>query len=259
VYSIRNYFTPPTSAPAAALTAGNEGFVMNPRLEGNYIYVTEKEQVMFASRALQFLVHQVQYFHFPTVVSRTRFDLEMYGLATRALFFARRSDALESRNDYVNFSNWKSRSQAPFAPLAATVATPNAGLLVPFYSHPACLSSARLLLAGNEYYEEKPAEFFGVQVPFVNATGQGFAAGLGGLRPSDVMGPIYQFPLALDPSDHVQPSGSINVSRVREVQLEVAPTPTDPNGQYVYDYTVYVETMNLLLIQNGMGGMAWAI
>lgn len=252
LYSIRNYFT-----DASTTTPTTEGFVMNPRLEGNYIYLTEKEQLMFAERALSYLVHQVQVFHFPTVTTRTRFDLETHGLASRILFFGRRNDAIESRNDYLNLTNWKSPNQAPFWPLGPLTPVPNSGAAIPFYAERSILSSARLLLDGNEYYEEKPASFFEVQTPYFNAEGSGLAAGSS--RPGDVMGPIYQFPLSLEPSDHNQPTGSLNVSRLRDVQLEVAPTPLDPNGYYVYDFTVYLETMNLVRIQNGLAGLAWAI
>jgi hypothetical protein len=133
---------------------------------------------------------------------------------------------------------------------------PNSGRTIPFYAEPSVLSSVRLLLAGNEACEEKPAQYYELQTQYAAATGTG-AAGAG-QRPSDVMGPIYHYPFALSPSDHAQPSGSLNVSRVREIQLEVAPTPLDPNGQYVYDFTIYLESMNLVRIQSGMGGIAWA-
>lgn len=252
LYSIRHYFT-----DATATTPTSEGFVMNPRLEGNYVYLTEKEQVLFAGRALSYLVHQVQVFQFPTVTTRTRFDLETHGLATRLLFFGRRSDSVESRNDYLNFTNWKSPNQLPFWPLSAATPVPNSGAVIPYYGERSILASARLLLDGNEYYEEKPASFFEVQVPYFNTDGS--AAGGAALRPGDIMGPIYQYPLSLEPSDHMQPSGSLNVSRLRDLQLEVAPTPLDPEGQYVYDFTVYLETMNLVRIQNGLAGLGWAI
>ena len=252
-YSIRNYFT-----DASTLTPTTEGFVMNPRLEGNYVYVTEKEQAMFAERALTYLVHQVQTFQFPTVTARTRFELETHGLASRLLFFGRRSDAIESRNDYLNFTNWKSPNRAPFWPQSAGTPVPNSGFAVPFYDERSILSSARLLLAGNEYQEEKPASFFELQTPFTHATGSAIQSPAT-VRPGDLMGPIYHFPFALEPSDHAQPSGSLNVSRFREIQLEVAPTQLDPDGQYVYDFTVYLESMNLVKIQNGMGGLGWAI
>ena len=80
-----------------------------------------------------------------------------------------------------------------------------------------------------------------------------------GVRPEDVMGPIYQIPFAFHASDHDQPSGSLNSSRLREFQLEVNPWTLDPNSQFVYDFTVYVESLNLVKFTNGMGGMAFAV
>lgn len=253
---LRNYFT-----AAGIIVPLNDAFNINLHLEGNYIYITEKEQRMFAERALQFLVHQVQTFNYYSVLARTRFDMEIHGLSTRLLLFARRSDALVNRNDVLNLSNWKNLTQAPFYPVSGpTPATSNAGLMIPNYGNRDILSSVRLWLAGNALYEEKPAQFFEVQVPYMNGAGVGIA-GLnpGALKPDDVMGPLYQFPLALNMSDHEQPSGSLNASRLREIQLEVNPNPPDPNGYYVYDFTIYVESMNTVKIQNGMGGVGWAI
>ena len=254
---INNYFIP---EDPNAVVPTLQTFNMNPRLEATYLYVTEKEQVMFAERVLGYLVHQVQTFVNASVTSRTRFDLELHGLLSRIVFFGRRSDAIESRNDFINLSNWKSLTQAPYVPLSVGAPQPNSGMAIPFYGARDVLSSARLLVAGNEVYEEKPAQFFEVATAYSHAEGSGLA-GLnpGAIKPDDVMGPIYQFPFALNMSDHVQPSGSLNSSRVREVQLEVNPTPLDPAGFYVYDFTVHVETMNLVKIQNGMGALGWAI
>ena len=103
--------------------------------------------------------------------------------------------------------------------------------------------------------EEKPGTYFELQTQF--SSGSGSAAG--GVRPDDVLGPLYHYPFALNASDHIQPSGSLNTSRFRELQLEVQPYPLDPASQYGYDFTVYVETLNMLRISNGMAGLEFAI
>ena len=115
--------------------------------------------------------------------------------------------------------------------------------------------------AGNDMFEEKPAQYFEVQHPYNTTTGGGFA-GLNagsGIRPEEIIGPIYQIPFALNASDHVQPSGTFNMSRVREIQLEVEPWPIDPDAPYTYDFTVYVETLNMIKYLNGMAGLGFAI
>ena len=231
---------------------------MNARLEGNYIYLTEKEQAMFAERELTHVVHQVQTFTFPSITTRTRLDLDVHGLINRIVFFGRRTDAIESRNDYINLSNWKYLNQAPYWPLTVGASVPNSGQLIS-YAQRDILRSARLLLAGNELQQEKPANYFEVQVPFMTTVGSGAQGLNGGLQPDNVMGPLYQMTFGLNASDHVQPSGALNTSRIREVQLEVQPWDLDPFSPFAYDFTVYCETINTVKFTNGMGGLGFAI
>ena len=235
-----------------------DGFIMNAHLEGNYVYITDKERQLFAQREIATLVHQVQLFQYPGIVSRTKFDIDAHNLVHRLIFFARRSDAIPARNDYLNMTNWKYSGQAPYSPIQPPAPTPNSGKLLP-YGQRDILRSARLVCAGTELFEEKPAMYFELQNPLTTTTGGGMNALNPGVRPEDVMGPIYQIPFAFHASDHNQPSGSLNSSRLREFQLEVNPWTLDPNTQFVYDFTVYIESLNLVKFTNGMGGMAFAV
>lgn len=236
-----------------------DGFIMNAHLEGNYVYLTEREQAVFAARELSALVHQVQTFRFSNIVARKKLDLDAHGLAHRILFYARRSDAIPFRNDYTNLSNWKSLGQAPYWPLVGAPA-PNSGRLIADTQRD-ILRSARLVCAGNELFEEKPAEYYEVQLPYYTATGGG-ATGLtagNAVRPPDVFGPLYHIPFSLRSSDHEQPSGSLNMSRLREIQLEVQTWPLSADAVYTYDFTVFVESMNIVKYLNGMAGLAFAV
>ena len=49
------------------------------------------------------------------------------------------------------------------------------------------------------------------------------------------------------------------MSLIRNIQLEVQPTVLDPASPFQYDFTVYVESLNIVKITNGMGGIAFAI
>jgi hypothetical protein len=250
-----NVFYSPTSL------ISQEGFNMNAHLEGNYIYLTEKEQLMFAERELTYLVHQVQMFNIPQITTKTKLDLDVHGLVHRMVFFGRRDDAIDYRNDYLNLSNWKNLGKSPYWPLSPADVTPNSGQLLPAgYANRDILQSARLICAGNDLFEEKPAKFYEVQVPYMTTTGSGIA-GLhpGSLRPDDVMGPVYQIPFAVHGSDHEQPSGTLNTSRLREFQLEVTPWPLAADAPYTFDFTVYVESLNMVKFTNGMGGMSYAV
>lgn len=250
----RNFYTDfSTSIPT------QDGFFLNAHLEANYVYLTTKEREMFAARELQHLVHQVQTFRYANVVTRTKLNLDVHGLMQRILFYGRRTDAIESRNDYLNCTNWKSTTQAPYWPMSPAAPVPNSGRLVP-YTQRDVLRSARMMFVGTESFEEKPASYFELEVPYHNASGQGVAGHHpGSIKPDDVMGPLYHIPFALNGSDHDQPSGSVNASLFREIQLEVRPWDLDPDSNYAYDFTVFVETLNTVKFMNGMAGLAFAI
>jgi hypothetical protein len=233
------------------------GFDLDARLEGNYIYLTQKEQQVFASRELQQLVHQVQSFNLLNVSRRSLIELDAHSLIHRILFFARRNDAIISRNDYVNLSNWKSLAQSPYIPAPADQPVPNSGVYSAYVQRD-ILQAARLLCAGNQLFEEKLASWFELQNAYTNSTGVA-TLGPDGIKPNNVFGPFYQLPFCLDGSDHTQPSGSLNASRIREIQLDVTPYAIDPNMPYAYDFTVYVESMNLVKFMNGMAGLAFAV
>jgi hypothetical protein len=253
-YGAPRFFYTDTSGAVA-----QDGFIMNAHLEGNYVYLTEKEQAMFASRELQSLVHQVQVFRYANVATRTKFDLDAHSLIHRIVFYGRRSDAIDMRNDYINMSNWKSLSQAPYWPITGA-AVPNSGRLIA-NSQRDILRSARLLCVGNEVFEEKPAAFYELQMPYNTTTGGGVAGLTAGssIRPEDTIGPLYHIPFAMNASDHEQPSGAMNASRMREIQLEVQPWDLPADSEYTYDFTVYVESMNFVKYANGMAGLAFAI
>lgn len=246
--TLRNFFVDPT----ATSTPRQDGFIMNAHMEGTYVFLTEGERVGFAARELDHVVHQVKQFSFPSIVSQTRLDLNIYGLLTRLVFFGRRTDAIESRNDYMNLSNWKNLTQAPYWPLSGSNPRgPNSGRLIQ-YAQRDIVRSARVLLDGNDYQEEKPAIFYEVQSAYSGSTGGA------PLDHQSRMGPLYQINFALNPSDHREPSGSANASVIREMQLEVTPWDLDPFSPFSYDFTVYAETMNTVRFQSGMGGLAFA-
>jgi Large eukaryotic DNA virus major capsid protein len=68
--------------------------------------------------------------------------------------------------------------------------------------------------------------------------------------------PIYNFALN---SPNTQPCGSVNASRIRNFQIEVDVYPLPVNTNYVYDLNVYVENINFLVIEGGMGGLKYAL
>ena len=256
--TLRNFYSDPTSPSIPR----QDGFIMNAHLEGNYVYISPLEQVSLVNRELTQLVHQVQIITNPSVTGQHIVEMDIHGLLHRLIFFGRRTDAIQSRNDFLNLSNWKYANQAPFCPLNTTTMVafgPNSGRLVS-YSQRNILREARLILAGNEQQSLRSAEFFEVQIPFMSAVGSGALSGLNpGVKPDTVLGPLYQMSFALNGSDHIDPSGSLNASRFKEIALEVIPWDLDPMSPFAYDFTVYVESLNMVRFTSGMAGLAFAI
>jgi len=98
---------------------------------------------------------------------------------------------------------------------------------------------------GNEIQEEKSIDYLNVVYPFRTTNG----------NPNRQI-PIYSFALH---SLGSQPSGSINASRIRVFQVEVNPYQLPPSTTYVYDLSIYVESINFVEITGGMGGLKYAL
>jgi hypothetical protein len=175
--------------------------------------------------------------------TRQLLDLYTHNPVTRLLFIQRRSDSLPYRNDFANFTNWWNYPTAPYYP-TPTVTGPASGLLIP-QGQQGIVRTLRVLCDGNEIQEEKPIEYFTKITPWKT---------LDGLPSTQV--PVYNFSLH---SPTTQPTGSLNSSRIKNFQVEVDVYPLPPNTTYVYDLTIYVESLNWFEVAAGMGGLKYAL
>jgi hypothetical protein len=220
---------------------------MNARLQGNFVYLPKDEQTIFAGRPLAYCMRQITPYPFPGLMNRQVVDLQTHNPITRLLVVQRRSDSV-NRNDFVNFTNWVNYPNAPYQPtpgiLAASQQSGTSGLLIPNAQRD-IVRSLRVLCDGNEIQEARPSEFFNWLSTYQYVKG----IGQDGLL-------LYSFQLDQNP---IQPSGSINSSKIRVFQLEldVYPLPVNPN--YTYNVTVYVENLNWFEVASGMGGLKYAL
>jgi hypothetical protein len=239
---IRNFFTD----IGAAVPALN-GWFMNPRLQGTFVYLPKEEQQIFATRPLSYMIPQVIAYPFPGQYTRQILDLQTHNPVTRLIFIQRRSDAT-ARNDFANFTNWYTYPYAPFIPTPGIITSLQqgytSGLLVPA-SQQDIIRSLRVLCDGNEIQEQKPVDYFIRLSPYRYSKG----IGQDGLS-------LYSFQLG---QSATQASGSINASRIRnfQVDLDVYPLPTATT--YTYDVTIYVENINWFEVVSGMGGLKYAL
>jgi hypothetical protein len=223
---------------------------LNPMIHTTYVYLPQEEQALFASTPLSYLVRQVTPIYFPQVLNSQLLQLEIHNPLTRLIIIPRRSDSILYKNYITNFTNWWNYPQRP--KIDTQVPTDNTyiesqnatGLIVPA-GQKDIVSALRLLCDGNEIQESKPSDFFTKITPFRY---------LDGSQTSEL--PIYSFELHSPTS---QPSGSINLSRIRRIQLDLQVYPLPPNSSYFYSVNVYAETLNFFLVESGMGDVKYAI
>jgi len=234
-----------------------EGFPMNPRLQCGYIYLTDSERKLFASKRLEYLVRQVQEFRFQNVLSRRQLQLDAHSLVSRIAWYGQRSDWFY-HNDYTNLTNWKSTdpNSRPYVRAPGVYST--SGAQIAGTQRP-IVRTARILCGGNEIFEEKRANFFTDIVPFKMCSGNGYPFLLSGALSPMALQPLHVYSFALHSSSANQPSGTINTSKITKVDLDLDVEPLPPDVNYTYNINVFVESLNFLEIGSGMGGMRFAI
>jgi hypothetical protein len=251
-YYINNFlvdinYTPPTK---------NE-ININPRLYANYVYLTDEERAVFVSTELKYIITQATRYTYPSEYKRNYLQLDIHNPITRLVVAPRRSDAIY-RNDGFNFTNWLD-GKAPFistptpppppppappAPPTPASSYKTSGLLLP-QGQRDIIRNMKILCDGNEIQDDRPAFYFTHVVPYK------YYNGTNSLH-------LAPYPFSIKQSA-VQPAGSINASRIRNFQIDFDPWPLPSPTTYVYDVTVYVESINWVVIASGMGGLKYAV
>ena len=254
----------------------NDGWPLNATLEATYTFINQAEQKVFATKNLRYNVRQVQNFVFSGVNTRNAYRLDVHNIATRILYFTRRSDAMPYRNQATNLTNWintqgslrpfvyPSTDEVPRVPLVPrTVFDPVTGLLTPIgYSglniaglQRGIIRNSFLLANGQSLFSSQDPSYFTEYVPYRYL--KGYAAPFNdlGLATQTEMWPLYVYSFALNASDAQQPTGTLNTSRINRLEIDVDVEPIPVLANYTYELQVYVETLNFLEITNGMGGL----
>jgi hypothetical protein len=239
----RNFATDIGSALPALDT-----WFLNPRLQCTYVYLSDDERKIFATQPLSYCFSQVSPYNFPGMYTRQTLDLYTHNPITRLIFLQRRSDSLPYRNDFANFTNWWNFPSVPYYPTpgASSLNTQAfaSGLLIP-QGQQGIIRTIRVLCDGNEIQEEKPIDYFTKITPWKTLEGTPMA-----------QVPVYNFSLH---SPTTQPTGTLNASRIKNFQVELDVYPLPVNPTYVYDITIYVESINWFEVAAGMGGLKYAL
>jgi hypothetical protein len=228
----------------------------NPRLLNHYIYLADDERKEMAIKQHEYLIKQRNHFEDFTPNSTT-LDLKQHNLISRILFTIRRTDFINN-NDHTNLLNWSNYNYEP----KNTLITPqftninNTGTQNNSYKRN-ILNHARIKVNGNEIFETQNPIYYNAIQPYLNT------------KIINTPG-IYQYSFALNPNEY-QPSGILNVSRVRDFEIELdldnieTTTIFDEELEqhistysYQYKIDVFTETYNFLKIASGLGGLMYA-
>lgn len=257
-----------------------DGWPLNASLEAIYSFVTSEEQRIFATKTLRYTVRQVQNFIYTGVTNRDSYELDVHNVATRLVYFARRSDAIPYRNQSLNLTNWMypTKQQRPFVipsivcsdhsprmpmvpqnVLVNGVLTPigYSGLNIPGTQR-RILRNMNLKANGQPLFDAEDSAYFTEYVPYRYMKGGAAPYVDYGLATQSEMWPLYSYSFSLNGSSVEQPKGTLNTSRIDNLEMDVDVEPIPTLANYTYEIQIFVETLNFLEISSGMGGLKFA-
>lgn len=249
-----------------------DGWPLNATLEGIYTFVQDKERLVFTQKTLRYNVRQIQPFMFTGISTRNTYRLDVHNIATRIVYFARRTDSIPGRNQPINLTNWMYTvgNQRPYGiPLVNYVKTitpaaggqcitvSRSGINIPGTQRN-ILRNVFLTANGNTLFDSVDTNFFSQYVPFRYLKGYGMPFNDYGLATQAEMWPIHTYSFSLHGSEIEQPTGTLNTSRIDRLEMDVDVESIPIGARYTYELDVFVETLNFLEISSGLGGLKFA-
>ena len=247
-----------------------DGWPLHATLEGLYTYVQQEEQHAFVGKTLRYNVRQAQNFIQSGVSTRSTYRLDVHNIATRIVWFARRSDAQPYRNQPGNLTNWmySGSTQRPYVvPLSGQpgsvfvngIPTPigRSGILLPGQQRD-ILRNAFLTANGTALLDSNDANYYGEYVPFRYLKGNATPFQNYGLNTQSELWPLFTYSFSLNPANAEQPQGTLNISRIDRFELDADVWPIPVGAGYTYELQIYVEILNFLEISSGLGGLKFA-
>ena len=212
----------------------------------DYVFLDTDERRRFAQLSHEYLIEQLQFTGSESVSStKLNSKLSFNHPCKELIWFANKK--ADATDQVLNNNNW-------FNYTTANDAIPS----VPYYYNMNKLqnnaikslntiSSAKLILNGNDRFSGRPGSYFNLIQPFQHHENIPANAGIN----------VYSF--ALKPEEH-QPSGTLNMSRIDTATLSI----DFQSGVGIPDLTVnttlnvYAINYNVLRILSGMGGLAYS-
>jgi hypothetical protein len=206
--------------------------ITNMQLWGDFVFLDVEERRRFVNTPMEYLIEQVQYTNpFPITAAATSATIKLdFNHPCREFLWVFHRNEVLAQNELFNWSSLSSDD---------TGTTAN-DLMI----------DAVIQLDGQDRFEKRVASYFRLIQPYQRHT----TIPIGSY--------IYNYSFALRPED-LQPSGSLNASRIYNIVLQVTPNnsvgtyPTETRGDMTC--TVYTHNHNVLRILDGFGGLLFSV
>jgi hypothetical protein len=193
------------------------GSLSGVELWADYIFLDTEERKEFAQKPHEYLIEVTQQQQ-ASLTGTTNNSIRLtFNHPTKFLTWAAKEASAAGTERFTNFTT------------DATGAT--AGVV-------SCIANAKIRLNGQDRFTLRDNTYFNYVQPYQHFEGK-----------PDLGINVYSF--ALKPSEH-QPSGSCNLSRIDNVNLEVIPNATAAT------IDVYAFSYNVFRVASGMGGLAYS-
>ena len=201
--------------------------IISARILCDYVYLDVCERKWYAQHSHKYLIEQVQYNGTEGTITsgESKIYLDFNHPCKELIWYTTRSSTTH-KNDWLNMGKTDNTEQYLWGP----------------NSNDDILDSVTLYLNGHERVEERNAVYFRM----VNALTYHTA------NPNNY---IYTYSFALHP-EQTDPSGALNFSLIDEAMLRLK---TNISTNESYNIHAYAKNYNMLIVTQGMGGLAFNI
>ena len=207
--------------------------LVNTCLTCNYIYLDTKERKKFAQSSHEYLIQQLQINNYP-IQGNTSIPLT-FNHPVKELMWLLQSDSVLQVNELLNFSGQKKY-------IANSLPS---NLKYNQFLRPHLLDKAKLTLNGQDRTDWHDYNYF-----YYVQNYESFR------NCAEHFAYIYSF--SLNPWNLLQPSGSLNFSRIDNASLSIKVNKDKVNTLNPAIIYIYAVNYNVLRIQSGMGGLKFA-
>lgn len=246
--SLQSLFYSPDLSGGCAPVQVNPAKIIDMRMWGDYVFLDTEERRRFVANSHEYLIEQIQYtpkISIPADAATANINLE-FNHPIRELLWVIRRDLMDGTNEHFNYS---SASINPNIEVGASQDL---------------MTQAVLQVDGYDRFDPRDAGYFRLVQPFNYHSNV----------PKNF---IYCYSFSLRPEE-MQPSGSINASRIDNMILQITmrgdyvgpKTVTNANGRVTMNpyYSaprgncharVYAKNHNVLRVVNGFAGLLFKI